>query len=347
MKIVFLESGSGFGGSSKCLCLLLKHLKSDIKPVVLYYNFGPNIDLIQKSGIKIERCSFLSVLSNILESDLVYINNEIYSHFLNIILSKILYRKCICHVRGIRPLTRREKFLAKWVDRFIAVSNTCKENLIKEGIPATRIQVIYDGIEQALAETYQKTNPKIKVGVVGRISREKGQDVFIKAAKEVLNKYKDIEFLVIGDDAQVGKLTLINLKSLVQGYRLDEVVSFSGWKTDVKEIYRELDIIVCPSLLREALGNVVIEAMAFAKPIVASNIGAYPEMIQDGINGLLFEPGNSNDLAQKIELLLSDLGLRKRLSEKAHETAKEKFDIKINVSKVEALINEVINEARE
>jgi glycosyltransferase involved in cell wall biosynthesis len=345
-RVLFLESGSGYGGSSKCLFLLLEHLdRSKFDPEVLYYNFGPNIDLIQRMKIKTEKYSFFKVPRSIFRSDLVYINNEIYGHFLNIFLAKIFGKRCICHVRGIRSLTRGERLLALWVGRFIAVSNICKKNLTEEGIPEKKIEVVYDGIDPFEAKNNDQSGSEVRIGVVGRISRGKGQDIFIEAAKHLTAKEKKVRFFVIGDDAQEGKSFFSHLKSLVARYGLEENVVFSGWKTGLKEIYGNLDIVVCPSVLKEALGNVIIEAMMLSKPIIASDSGAYPEMIQDNITGLLFKAGHAIELAQKIDILLKDEPFRTRLGQEANKVAKEKFNIMHTVNKTERIIYEELSDS--
>jgi glycosyltransferase involved in cell wall biosynthesis len=340
-KILFLESGSGYGGSSKCLFLFLKYLdRKKYFPLVLYYNLGPNIEAIQNIEICAQKYSIAALFSNIRKSDLVYTNNEIYSHFFNIILAKVFGKKCICHIRGMRPLTRGEKIVSKLANKFIAVSNICKKNLIREGLPEAKIDVVYDGIELGNAGFLKSENKKLRIGAVGRISKGKGQEVFVEAAKTLLSKNQNIKFFIIGDDVLEGKPVLNHLKSLVKGYELEEHVYFTGWKTDVKEIYGNLDIVVCPSILNEALGNAVIEAMMFSKPIIASNTGAYPEMIQDNEEGLLFKVGDAADLAQKIDILLKNEPLRIRLGQQASRMAKEKFNIECTVYEIERIIHE-------
>lgn len=339
-SILFLESGSGFGGSSRCLFLLLKHLDNSFSPFVLYDHLGPNIEMIRRAGIATQRNSLIALLLRLPQAELVYINNELYSHIRNIVLAKLFGKKIICHVRGIRALTKREKAIAGWIDQFIAVSSACKKNLVSEGIPESKIDVIYDGVAQEEAAPRCLNNGLMRAGVVGRISRQKGQGVFIEAARLLLSAGRVMEFYIIGDDVSEGKPDLALLQQGVRQHQLESKVHFTGWKKDTKEIYGGLDIVVCPSLLNEALGNVVIESMTFGKPVVASRTGAYSEMIEDGSNGLLFEPGNAKDLAQKIELLLSDKDLREKLAQNACRTAKDKFDIKTNVAKIKQLINE-------
>lgn len=342
-KILFIESGSGYGGSSKCLFLLLKYFNTDsVEPSVLYYNFGPNIGSIQKLNVKTKKYSFITAFLSIFHSDLVYINNEIYSHFLNIIFARILHKRCICHVRIVRALTRGEKFLSKWVDRFVAVSNLCKDILVREGIPSEKIEVIYDGVEQESVSNKNLNNLNLKIGVVSRIVPKKGHFTFVCAVDILIRKGIDVNFLIFGDDTDAKKITFSKLSKMVYEKHLEGAINFMGWQADTQAIYEKIDIVVCPSELQESFGMNVAEAMVFKKSVIASKVGAYSELIQDGVNGLLFVPGDENDLAKKIELLLTDQGLRERLSQKAYKTAREKFDIKTNVAKIEQLIDEEV-----
>ena len=113
-----------------------------------------------------------------------------------------------------------------------------------------------------------------------------------------------------------------------------------GWETDLDKIYAKIDIAVCPSELNESFGMNVAEAMSYGKPVIASNTGAYAELIQDGANGLLFKPGVYSDLADKLEMLMNDEPMRKKLSNEAYTTVGEKFNVEANVIKIEKLLYE-------
>lgn len=94
---------------------------------------------------------------------------------------------------------------------------------------------------------------------------------------------------------------------------------------ELAELYRSCDIFVAPSRY-ESFGIIFIEAMAFGKPLVGADVGGIPEILQDGVNGLLFKPGDSSDLIEKLDALIGDEAARTRMGEASRLLLKEKFD---------------------
>ncbi len=149
------------------------------------------------------------------------------------------------------------------------------------------------------------------VGVVGRIKfGRKGQDVFIQAVALLRGKYSNVRFLLIGSPFPGNEEHLSMLLELIKQLDLQESIIYTGDVPDIKAAYASLDISVLPSALPEPFGGVVIESMAFAKPVIGTNIGGTREQVEDGVTGFLIEPNDPSDLAEKIDLLLSNAGLR-------------------------------------
>ena len=132
------------------------------------------------------------------------------------------------------------------------------------------------------------------VGVIGRLSPEKGQAVFLHAFKKVVEKVPFAKAIIIGDGQE--KERLMNFCS-DNGLR-DKVI-FSGYQNNIANFYQIMDLLVLPSF-SEGLPNVILEAMAFKIPVIATSVGGVPEVITDGLNGLLVPPGNSDLMAEKI-----------------------------------------------
>lgn len=343
-KILFIESGSGYGGSSQSLFLLIKYLRlSKVAPIILYKNKGPNIQKISALNydLKLEKLNPFSLVKGLIKSKVIYCNNELYSHFFNILLSKVFCRICICHMRGIRRFTKRELWISKFVNIYIAVSEACRINLIKQGISQKKILLIYNGIEFDHRIIKEKKT-SFNIGVVSRIVPGKGLETFLEAAKSLSKKGTEIKFLIYGEDPQAGKNFQKKLEDQVSRLCLNQHIFFKGWRTDLFGIYSDLEIVICPSELEESFGRTLVEAMSFEKPVIASRVGAHLEIIQDKYNGLLFSAGDAQELCDKIQLLLNDKDLMKRLSINAAKTAKEKFDIQHNVAQIERVIYGVI-----
>ncbi|MGB4339437.1 MAG: glycosyltransferase family 4 protein [Candidatus Hydrothermia bacterium] len=150
---------------------------------------------------------------------------------------------------------------------------------------------------------------------VGRLIEVKRVPILLKAFVEVLKKHPDARLEIVGDGPLMNQLV-----EMAQELGISEKVTFSGFLTGepLKEAFQRATMLVLPSILTEqgeteGLGVVLIEALSFGVPIIGSNIGGIPDIIIDGRTGLLFEPGDYEDLAVKINLLIEDPNLRRKL----------------------------------
>ena len=155
---------------------------------------------------------------------------------------------------------------------------------------------------------------------LGRLDKDKAIDVLIKAVKEVSSAVRCHLVLVGGGDKRKKLSRLIKRLSLGSGVTFTGPIPHSS--LDLVALYQAADIFVMPSAI-ETQSITTLEAMATGKPVIAANAGALPELIADGRNGLLFAPGDSNDLAKKLITLVRDKPLQERLSEAAVVTATE------------------------
>lgn len=165
----------------------------------------------------------------------------------------------------------------------------------------------------------------------GKLTRYKGVRYLIQAAK-----YIDAIVGITGDGPEKD-----NLKKLVQELKLTNV-RFFGFITnhDLIKLYYRADVCVVPSVWDEPLGLVVLESMATKTPVVVTRKGGIPLMVKDGYNGLFVRPRNSKDIAEKVNRLLSNEDLRKKMGEKARQTVLERFTWKIIAQRYERMYEE-------
>ncbi|OFV67452.1 MAG: glycosyl transferase family 1 [Candidatus Syntrophoarchaeum caldarius] len=154
---------------------------------------------------------------------------------------------------------------------------------------------------------------------VGRLEKIKGVDILIKSISFVVSSIPNVHLYIAGIGEEEGEL-----KHLVKKLDIEENVTFLGFvsEDDKWSYYKSTDLCVVPSL-EEPFGIVLLEAMACGKPVVASNVGGIPYIVEDGETGLLFECGNIEDLAERVTALLEDKELRKKMGEAGYEKAKE------------------------
>ena len=224
-----------------------------------------------------------------------------------------------------------DSLLLRFADRIIAVSDEIREDLLSKRIKAHRIERIFNGIDVSsvmpialgkdLRAEFGINNGDIVVTSVGRLSPEKGHTVLLEAAQELIKKHNNLKFLIVGD----GPLRE-SLQFDVRSRQFEKHVKFLGIREDVSEILSISDIYVNSSYI-EGLPLTILEAMRSRLPIVATKSGGTPQVISEGKTGILVNSGNSEELKNAIEMLLSDAKKRQKLGNEAYKDLCEKFSI--------------------
>lgn len=215
--------------------------------------------------------------------------------------SRYIYRKILSLLERI--------VILKVLPNIIVVTPAMK-NIIADKTNA-RIYTIPNGID--LTDT-QDISPKPiehpSILYVGRLTKRKGVDILLKAILIIKKMVPNLSLFIIGTGPQENEL-----KRLVKELNIEENVKFLGFVSEDEKYsyYKSVDTCVVPSIDYDYAPIVLLEAMACGKPIVASNIGGIPFIVENGKTGLLFEPGNIEELAKKIIMLLKNANLREKM----------------------------------
>lgn len=202
------------------------------------------------------------------------------------------------------------------VDAFVTPSRYLREKLIANGFDAEKIHCI---------PTFTSSSAKSEEPVLGqyglyfgRIAEEKGVETAVKAYEAL----PDHRLVIMGDDTTE---EAVRLKAYVKEHGLTNV-EFIGYKSgaELEDVIRNARFTLIPSIWYDNLPNTALESFRFSKPVIASNIGSLPELVEDGVNGYLFEPGNSEELARRISELNDD-GLVVSMGQSSHKKLKEIF----------------------
>jgi glycosyltransferase involved in cell wall biosynthesis len=228
----------------------------------------------------------------------------------------------------------RKGFAFRAATTMIASSNAGKKELIKYyKIKEPQIVVFPNSITDKRIINIPESIEKI--GFVGRLHVSKGIDILINALKKVAEVFPQIRLIIIGKGPEE-----IKLKKQVEECRLQNNITFvNGISYDkVFQFLASINFLIVPSRI-DNLPTVVMEAFSTGTPVIGSNSGGIPDMIDDGYNGLLFEKENADDLAGKILNLLKNTEQRNLFSKNARKTFEKKFSVENHPERFEAMLS--------
>lgn len=248
--------------------------------------------------------------------DLVYLNNTLYGHIPSIVAARLNGCPTIAHLHDTITLTRAEKLLAGWVDRFIALTQAGLAHYVEQGIPKHKLVRVYNGIDLSdFDRKWLSEGPVVRqetptLGIAATLHPRKGHAVLFHSVAQLIETFPDLSLLVAGEGASRNEL-----EQLAANLRIDRSVRFLGYVKNMAAFLKQIDVLILPSF-REGLPIVLFEAMAAAKPVVASDLPGTRELVRDGESGFLVPSGDAKALAKVIRLLLENRELRIRMGQK-------------------------------
>jgi len=222
----------------------------------------------------------------------------------------------------LSPMTTIGIAISKAVYRFMSEDrsmSTKKMRLVYNAIPENYIREYTLDQKRNFADEYGLDVDRPVIGIVGRLDPIKGHREFIAAAAKLSAGFPTAQFVIVG-----GGDIRPELEGLSEQLGCQGSVKFLGHQQDVLKSISLFDIFVCCSHM-EGLGLVVAEAMALAKPVVGTRVGGIPEIVEDGVTGILVEPKNVDQLTGALSVLLNDSDLIKKMGEAGLDLCKEKF----------------------
>lgn len=243
-----------------------------------------------------------------------------------------------------------EKLTGLITDRIITLTQRGKEEHLNYKIAKpNKFVPIYDGIEIEMFSNFQIDIIKEKekwgipsdapvIGTVTRLEPVKGNQYFIASFPQIIKIFPQLKVFIVGDGNEREKL-----KHYVRKLGLSENVIFTGQCKDIRGIVSIFDIFVLPSL-NEGMGVCLLEAQALGVPVVATKVGGIPEVVKDGITGILIPARNPKAMSEAIINLLKNKSLRKNMSEEGRKWIDNRFSAESMVEKISDLYEELIKE---
>ncbi len=352
LKVLFVIWSLERGGAERFLVALLKHIdQTKIKPVVCCLNWkGKWSEEVEAAGIEIialnkksglDLGAFIKLFKLIKTGNFQIVNTHLWTADVMGRVAAFMAKTPVVistaqNVDVWKTWWHRliDKILSFKTDRLIAVSEAVKKYYHqKVGIPSEKIIYIPNAVE---VEKYSRTvdvkylynefdlkEQDFILACIGRLTHQKGQAYLLEALHFLRVKYPNLRVLFVGDGEDREKL-----ESMVKQLEIMDLVRFVGYRNDINQILKFSHSLILPSLF-EGLPLCVLEAMAAAKPIIATNIGGVDELLVDNESGIIVEPQDPGALTKAIEklMLLPDQGQQMGL--RAQKVVIDKFSIEL------------------
>jgi glycosyltransferase involved in cell wall biosynthesis len=347
-KVLHLSTSSGPGGAERVISTLAQALNDDrFRVIVGLFKSGWLQTECERLGVEMRVIPlkgtlhmqwFRNCFRLVREERIALIHGHEFSAIVyGWIVSRLAGISFVGTVHGKNYFWQklRRRLAYRTISRLgqlVAVSEDLKDFIVKTvGIPASRVQVIYNGVEsgspvsdaevdRCRAELGLSAGDPV-IGTVGSLYPVKGHRYLLDAMPTILRQYPNAVLLLIGR----GELE-ISLKEQTQRLGIEERVRFLGMRQDVPRLLSVLDAFVLPSL-SEGLSLALLEAMASGKPVVATLVGGNQELIDHGRTGFLVQPEDARDLATNLVKLLSDQAMMQQFGRQAAERVRQHFSM--------------------
>lgn len=238
------------------------------------------------------------------------------------------------------------RFVYSRVDRILTITERMRQLALDSlPVPSGKVFTLHYGIDARAQIIAQHDQTEIRrkfnlsqeaflITLVGRLEPSKGQDVLLKAFAEFYHDYPGVHVLIVGEPPPDGNGYCQKLESLASQLKISDRVHFLGFQSEVTPIYCISDVCVLPSH-KESFGLVLLEAMASGVPVVATDAGGVPEIVEDEVNGLLVPPDDVAALSQALVRLIQSPELRRRLAENGSRVVREKFSLEKHLEALE------------
>lgn len=372
-KIMFISQSNG--GVARYLQMFFKYIDKKKYKVILVYpieyiheknKFEKLVDYIEFVEMHreiniikdLKSCIAISDVIKKYDPDLIYLNSSKAGALGRI--ANLRYKKPIIynpHGWAFNMKTSYlkkkvyifiERLLSKYTDYIIAISNKEKESAIVNNIANDdKVKVIFNGIDITEYDNnleFQKncrlnlniSEDAIVIGMVGRVSDQKAPDIFIKSAYEIKKIIPNAYFIIVGDGDK-----LEEIKKLINSLGLEKDVLITGWIDNTFNYINSFDISMLLSRW-EGFGLVLAEYMVCKKPIIATNIDAIPDLIENNVNGLLIEVDSVEECVMATINIINNEVLKNNLILNSDNIVRKKFDVKRVVKEHDYLFSNLL-----
>ncbi len=377
-RVLYLITGTGIGGTERSLLQLCRRLDRRLyhPTVVSLKREGPTAAMIRESGVEVISLGMREAADAVSAVELlagrILFSKRVARGRTFDLLHAFLYRANLFSrivaplvpgaklVNSVRVTPQEESPLMRLLDRWTAgrVDRVCvqsrgiaRELVDRLGLPPGKVAVLPNGIDpeqadRALAaigggarEALGLSRADPVVVSIGRLHRQKGFDVLLEAFRALARRHPRSRLLIGGDGPERQRLRARCIDLGLGGH-----VSFLGAVADPWEILAAADIFVLPSRY-EGMPNVLLEAMSASLPVVATAVGAVPEMVRDGGEGYLVAAEDDDALLAALDRLARHPELRRRMGRQGRHTVEARFSMEASIQGLQDIYDEVMRTA--
>lgn len=374
-RVLFIDHTSKLSGAEIALFNLIVTLdKTKYFPIVVLFTEGDLAEKLRISGVEVHILSvkniivntrkekigirsitrwsdlsaFLTTTRNLtklirtLKPDIVH-TNSLKSDVIGGFASRLARKRLVWHIHdNITPeyLPKFAVIAIKVLARFLpnlVIANS-QSTLSTLSLPLSKSSgVIHCGVRIDPLPPKRNWHSPVRIGIVGRISRWKGQHVFLEAASRVHAKFPDTEFVIIGSSLFGEEIYQEELNGISVKHNMDGYVKYEGFRTDISDAISELDILVHASILPEPFGQVIVEGLAGEKPVVATAGGGVLEIITNGETGYLVPMNDSDAMSSAICEILENPEKSVSMAMRGRAMVTKRFDLAVTTLALEKL----------
>lgn len=376
MRVLFVHLNGCMSGAEQSLILLVKRLSRVHEVVVACPDDGTLSVKLARLSIPtvviapLPKRRFLSPatwaygfkvsyrlcrLIRKVKPDLIHANS-FYAASVAVMAGAIRRKPVVVHARDFVGFPLLSRVLGHLSRRILAVSEAVKSELVGQGVPPAKIEVVYNGVDLEASGAVDSlpaesgtnggtTERELVFGNVGQFVPWKNQKVFIEAAVDTSQHLAHARFLLVGDDLfgrdgvyREGLLELALRASLDCASNIEHV----GWQQDMRSVWNRIDCLV-HTATREPFGRVLIEAMARGIPVIAFDACGPREIITNGDTGILVESGNVDQLVDAMIRVATDRPFAETIARNGYHSVRLRFSQRETASAVERVYREILN----
>jgi|WetSurMetagenome_2_1015567.scaffolds.fasta_scaffold07684_2 glycosyltransferase involved in cell wall biosynthesis len=231
--------------------------------------------------------------------------------------------------------------------KIITISDGIRNVLLSEGLQDSRVQLIHSAVDSGkytnvcdrewFNREFGLTGDNIIIGTLAQFIPRKGHRYIIDAAPEILKKFPECRFLFFGQGPLKNELQELGRKS-----GLEKFIIFPGFRTDMERVIPCFDILLHPATM-EGLGIALLQAASAQVPLIGARAGGIPEIVHDGINGFLIEPGDTSAIVKSVLALLEDPDRRRRFGQAGRGIVESSFSIDAMVNSYIGIYSDIID----